>query len=207
MANDDNSDNSDNDLPDTIDTTDAQAVQAYIQAIDEFRREKDGFFGASHQSPIPAQERSGGRFGGLVYFAPDPAYRVVATVVPFERQEIVSLGSTQGDIRPQLRYGELRFTVDGADMHLTAFKDVDDPAGDEVFVPFRDATSGKESYGAGRYLETHLETGAEGATTAVLDFNLAYNPWCAYNERYSCTLPPQENTLPVAIRAGERPYH
>jgi len=193
-------------MPDENDLTDPRAQQAYIQAIDEFRRQKDAFFGASQQSPIPATERSGA-FAGLVYFPPDPAYRVVASVVPFERQEIVSLGSTQGDIRPQLRYGELRFSLGGAELRLTAFKDVDDPEGAEVFVPFRDATSGAESYGSGRYLETHLDEDDDGATTAVLDFNLAYNPWCAYNDRYSCTLPPQENTLAVAIRAGERPYH
>ncbi|MEO7003761.1 MAG: DUF1684 domain-containing protein [Ktedonobacterales bacterium] len=188
------------------DTTNAQATDAYIQEIEKSRRQKDEFFRMSRQSPIPAAKRSSG-FGGLVYFPPDLAYRVVANVVPFERQEIVPLGSTQGDIRPQLRYGELRFSVGGQQLRLVAFKDVDDPAGEEVFVPFRDATSGKESYGAGRYLETHLETAADGTTTTLLDFNLAYNPWCAYNENYSCTLPPQENMLPVAIRAGERSYH
>jgi hypothetical protein len=73
-------------------------------------------------------------------------------------------------------------------------------------VPFRDATTGKESYGAGRYLEVEVEQGGDGRFSATLDFNLAYSPWCAYNLAYSCTLPPVENTLSVAVQAGERTY-
>ncbi|HEX5571786.1 MAG TPA: DUF1684 domain-containing protein, partial [Ktedonobacterales bacterium] len=71
---------------------------------------------------------------------------------------------------------------------------------------FRDATTGQESYGAGRYLEVEVERDAEGKLYTTLDFNLAYSPWCAYNPAYSCTLPPVENTLSVPIRAGERVY-
>jgi uncharacterized protein len=76
----------------------------------------------------------------------------------------------------------------------------------ELFVPFRDATSGRETYGAGRYLEIELQRHAKGAHTATLDFNLAYNPHCAYSSDYSCPIPPPENTLPIAITAGERAY-
>ena len=177
----------------------------YIAAVNAYRTHKDEAFGASPDSPIARAERAS--FGGLRYFPPDPAYRVVASVVPFAQQEVVQLGSTRGDIRPQVRFAELRFTLAGQELRLTGFQDVNPTDGDELFVPFRDATTGKESYGAGRYLEAQVAEDERGGLTALLDFNLAYSPWCAYNDDYSCTLPPVENTLSVAIQAGEQAYH
>lgn len=182
--------------------------EMYAAAVSEQRTEKDEFFGGSAQSPIPVAERRAG-FHGLRYYPSSLAYRVVAEVVPLPQPETVLLGSTQGDVRPQLRYAELRFTLDGEPCKLIAFKDPSaDPAeAGELFVPFRDATTGTETYGAGRYLEVdeHIEPG--GKRHAVLDFNMAYSPWCAYNDAYSCILPPAENRLSVSVRAGERTYH
>ncbi len=177
----------------------------YIAAVNEYRARKDEAFGSSPDSPINEDEQ-GAAFQGLSYFPPDPAYRVLASVVPFAEQEVVKLGSTKGDVRPQLRFAELHFTLAGQDLRLTGYQDVEPENGNELFVPFRDATTGKETYGAGRYLEVEVEQGADGKLSAVLDFNLAYSPWCAYNTAYSCTLPPVENTLPVAVEAGERVY-
>lgn len=191
-----NMDNSDLELEDTAE---------YIAAINEYRARKDEAFGASPESPI-AREQRGAHFTGLKYFPPDAAYHVVAEVVPFAHPEVVQLGSTKGDVRPQLRFAEVRFTLEGQPLKLIGFRDVEASEDAELFVPFRDTTTGKESYGAGRYLEIELETDADGAISAELDFNLAYSPWCSYNPAYSCTLPPVENTLPVAIRAGEQTY-
>lgn len=176
---------------------------AYAHAIQHVRAEKDAFFGEEDQSPIPEEEREA--FSGLRYFPPDLAYRVEAEVVPYDEQKVVMLGRSRGDVGPQLRFAEVRFTLNGQDVHLTAFKDADDPDADDLFVPFRDATSGKETYGAGRYIETQAD-GPDGSLRATLDFNLAYNPWCNYSEAYTCILPPAENTLPVAVRAGEMTY-
>ena len=186
----------------------ADDTHAYIEAITTFRQEKDSFFGASPESPIPARER-GPKFGGLRYYPPDPAYRVEAEVAPFDHPDTIMLGSTKGDPRPQTRYAELRFVLDGEMCRLVAFTDPDtEGAGHlDIFVSFRDATSGTETYGAGRYLETEVETRPDGTRIATLDFNLAYSPWCAYNPAYSCTLPPLENRLNVSVRAGERTYH
>lgn len=186
--------------------TDAIDPARYAEELRQFRAQKDEFFASSAQSPIPLAARATS-FGGLTYFAPDVRFRVRAALRPFASPEVVPLGSTKGDIRPQLRYGELIFTLDGRACRLTAYKDAGEPDAPALFVPFRDTTSGRESYGAGRYLETEEETAAAGAERhAVLDFNLAYSPWCAYNEAYSCTLPPAENTLPVAVTAGERTF-
>src|SRR5215472_11163400 len=124
----------------------------YAREIEEVRRQKDVAFRAAPQSPIPVAERA--NFEGLAYYPPDPAFRVDAMLAPYEQPEVVMLGSTQGDVRPQLRFGELRFTLAGQECHLAGYKDVGDPGADELFVPFRDATTGRETYGAGRYLET-----------------------------------------------------
>ena len=179
---------------------------SYVQQITEQRAQKDAFFGSAPQSPIPARERAG--FTGLRYYPADPAYRVEADVTLLPNPQTVLLGTTQGDVRPQVRFAELRFTLDGEACVLLGFTDPS-AEGDEhmeLFVPFRDATSGTETYGAGRYLETPLLTRCDGGHFVRLDFNLAYSPWCAYNDAYSCTLPPVENTLEVAVRAGERTY-
>lgn len=178
--------------------------QRYIQEIEEDRRQKDAAFRAAPQSPIPAAERAS--FAGLAYFPPDAAFHVEATLTPYERPEVVMLGSTKGDLRPQLRFGELRFSLAGQECRLTGYKDAGDPDAEELFVPFRDATTGHETYGAGRYIETE-DPGAGSEPRAVtLDFNLAYSPWCAYSVDFSCILPPAENVLPVAVTAGEKTY-
>lgn len=177
----------------------------YIQQIERFRREKDEVFVTSPESPIPEAELPS--FQGLRYYAPDLAFRVEAELTPFDNPQIVTLGSTQGDLRQQIRYGELRFRIIGEDCRLTAYTDTEDPHAASLFVPFRDATSGGETYGAGRYVE--VEDDAEeqaGPHTVIVDFNLAYSPWCAYSPAYSCALPPQENRLSVAIIAGELLY-
>lgn len=176
----------------------------YAKAIAAYRQQKDEFFGTSPQSPISDDDINAG-FTGLPYFAADLAYRVEATLTPFVSPTTVELGSTKGDIRRYLRYGELTFTLGGQQCRLTAYKDASEQSADELFIPFRDATSGTSSYPAGRYLEVEDSDGA-APHTLTLDFNIAYSPWCAYNSAYSCTLPPRENTLTVAVEAGERTY-
>lgn len=180
----------------------------YSWEMKQFRHQKDQFFATSPDAPIPAHERQ--QFEGLRYFEPDLSYRVEAELVRFDTPEIVQLGTTTGRISQHYRYGEVRFTLDGQPCRLTVYKSVDADGEDaeadrELFLPFRDATSGKESYGAGRYLE--LEEGSAGPGRVVIDFNLAYSPWCAYSDLYSCVLPPAENTLSVPVCAGERSYH
>jgi uncharacterized protein len=178
----------------------------YVRAINEQRRQKDRFFAVALQSPLPHEERHG-RFAGLAYYPPDPAFRVTAEVVPFARPEIVQLATSTGEVRPQVRYAELRFRIGRQNARLYGFADPHEHHPHELFVPFRDAASGHETYDAGRYLEIELHHHADGAHTATIDFNLAYNPYCAYSPNYCCPIPPAENTLPVAITAGERAYH
>jgi uncharacterized protein (DUF1684 family) len=192
-------------------------VSAYVSALEEERREKDAFFARSPHSPIPAPQRRG--FTGLRYFPPDPALRVVATVESLASGGTYMMQTSDNDVREYEVYALLRFTLDGQERHLTAYRTPDAEEDEAWFVPFRDAQAGKETYGAGRYLEIepphahehehghkHEAGAGEGSERVIIDFNLAYNPYCAYSPYYSCPLPPPENTLPIAIRAGEMTY-
>ncbi|HEX8036019.1 MAG TPA: DUF1684 domain-containing protein, partial [Ktedonobacterales bacterium] len=151
--------------------TDADA-EGYAEELTEFRQSKDEFSAGSPQSPIPHEERHDG-FAGLSYYPPDLALRVEAEVAPFQKPDVVQLATSTGEIRPQLRYAELRFRLGDQDLKLIGFAEPHEQHTHELFVPFRDATSGRETYGAGRYLEIEVDHGPNGET-AVIDFNLAY---------------------------------
>lgn len=163
------------------------------------REEKDRFFAEHHQSPLPAPEKAD--FDGLGYYDPDPAYRVEARVDPVESDETFEMEMTAGAPVEYERVALLRFDLDGP-RELYAYR----RPGREgsLFVPFRDATAGEETYGAGRYMEFEVDGAIEDAETVVLDFNLAYFPFCAYNDAFACPLPPAENRLDVRVEAGER---
>lgn len=162
-------------------------------ALLRHRRQKDEFFRHSPQSPLPHDARHD--FGGLAYFEPEPALSYTLPVEPADGSEVV-IQATDGSQRTYVRAGKVRFPVEGAEVELTLYS-TGHPG---YFVPFRDATSGKETYGAGRYLDVEPNDGG----TVTLDFNYAYSPFCAYDEAYSCPLPPGENWLRVPIRAGEK---
>ena len=160
----------------------------------ELRHEKDAFFGGPHDSPLTVEQRR--TFAGLKYFDPDPAFRFEVTLEgPAGAVEEVEM--SDGTTDHLQRAGTVRFTIDGADTSLLAFHQ-----GDALFIPFRDATSGTDTYGAGRYVEAE----ALGGGRYLLDFNRAYNPYCAYNDDWRCPLPLPENWLKVAIRAGEKGF-
>ncbi len=173
---------------------------SYPDAVAELRADKDALFKEADGSPIPATERD--TFGGLPYFPIDEDLRLdPLPLVPYTGSEPVKfeIPTSDGRLRPAERAGVFRFALGGVDCSLTAYRFAND-ASDTLFVPFLDATSGTETYGAGRYLD--LE--AEDDGTYVLDFNLAYHPSCVYDPRFSCPLTPAENRLSVRVEAGER---
>lgn len=137
-------------------------------------------------------------FRGFPVFDDSDAFRVEAAWSPGDGS-IADLGTTRGLIKGYARAAVLEFTVGGKACRLTGFRPPESTGG-AVFVPYRDATSGKGSYGVGRYLR--VELGDDGS--ALIDFNRSTNPWCAYSPFYNCVLPPEENELAVEIRAGER---
>lgn len=164
-------------------------------ALLEFRREKDEFFSSSHQSPLDhADQRN---FAGLDYFDPNPDLVFSLAMEPADGSEI-SVQTSDGQERVYRRSGKVKFEVGEEAVTLTLYS-TEHPG---FFVPFRDSTSGKDTYGAGRYLD--IDPTDNGKVT--IDFNLAYNPYCVYNDGYSCPLPPAENWLQVPIAAGELDY-
>jgi hypothetical protein len=173
----------------------SQAVPASMHTshLLQFRKEKDHFFKHGAQSPVPQGARH--EFEGLSYFEPSEDYVFTARLEPVEPAEI-QINTTTGEERTYLRVAIATITVDGEDATVALFSS----GHDSLFLPFRDTTSGTASYGAGRYID--VQTFGEG--TAQIDFNYAYAPFCAYNDQYSCALPPHENWLSVAILAGER---
>jgi uncharacterized protein (DUF1684 family) len=164
--------------------------------LEQLRAEKDDFFASHPQSPLTAAQKR--TFRGLHYFEEDPALRLEVDVELFPVREVIQVQTTTGDVREYTRYGRFQFTVDGQPVELTIYE-----ADYGFFLPFVDAGAGKETYPAGRYLEPE----ALGPTRFLVDFNLAYNPYCAYNEAWSCPLTPFENRLKAPIRAGEKIYH
>jgi len=172
----------------------------YGDAVRGFRDDKDEYFRTGARSPIPEAERAA--FTGLPYFPVDEALRFDGLVLePYAGTEPASftIPTSDGKLRPAERAGTFSFTIDGTPCSLTAYVFAGG-TNESVFVPFLDGTSGRESYGAGRYLD--LDREADG--TYVLDFNLAYHPSCVYDVKFSCPLTPAENRLPVRIEAGER---
>jgi uncharacterized protein (DUF1684 family) len=176
----------------------------YARDLQLQREEKDYYFQTDPDSPIPAAIR--GRFQGLDYFPPDLNYRLRVRLTKLPDPEPVTLATSKGIPRPMVRYGFFDFEIDGVRQRLYAYRSAPQPGHHHedasLFVPFRDATSGKESYGAARYLDIEEDPSGEH----LLDFNLAYNPYCAYSDDYVCPFPPRENWLTVAIRAGEKTF-
>ncbi|MCA9940355.1 MAG: DUF1684 domain-containing protein [Anaerolineales bacterium] len=171
--------------------------------INQFRRQVDDFMRNHPQSPLDHEQRRG--FRGLSYFAPDEAFVFVVEVRRFPDDEpLIQMETSTGDVRLYRRWGEFSVTVAGESGSLTIYSD---PQGEDFFLPFKDATNGAETYGAGRYLDNHRPglTRLHGNMWEV-DFNFAYNPYCAYSPYYSCPLPPRENWLKIPIRAGEKSF-
>jgi uncharacterized protein (DUF1684 family) len=177
-----------------------------LGSLEAWRAARDRLFGEHPQSPIPPEWRAA--FTGLRWFPPDPAYRVAARLEPADGAPVeIDTGGEDGVVRYR-RMGALRFRIHGQACSLTVLAMVGYGGG--LFVPFRDATSGRETYGGGRYLVDTVK-GTDGgcleitvgSPDVVLDFNYAYHPSCHYSERWACPLAPPENRLPVPVRAGE----
>ena len=170
--------------------------------LEREREEKDRSFAMHFQSPVPPQERA--KFKGLAYYPAEPAYRFELEMLEHEEKKIVGMAYTKGNEREFLRWGEFQFTIGGQKQALQAYKR--DREETRLFILFKDSTSGKDTYGGGRYLDLEPERDLTPDGKWILDFNKAYNPWCVYSKEYTCPLVPQENCLDVAIPAGEKVY-
>ena len=157
------------------------------------RAEKDEFFADHPQSPLTREQQVD--FNGLDYFPENAALRFEADIEIFDPQEEITIQTSTGDTQQYTRYGKVRFSVGGEQAALTVYE-----SEHGFFIPFLDALAGSETYPAGRYLDPEQLPNGKLA----VDFNQAYNPYCAYNARWSCPLTPFENRLKLPIRAGEK---
>lgn len=164
--------------------------------LEEFRVQKDEFFRSHPQSPLTPEQRR--NFRGLEYFPENDAFRLEVKVEPLNDSQPMQMQTTTGDAQFYFRHGRFKFSVDGQDAELTIYRNQNG-----YFLPFVDSLAGAETYPAGRYLEPEELPGSR----FLVDFNLAYNPYCAYNEMWSCPITPAENRLKVPIRAGEKVFH
>jgi uncharacterized protein (DUF1684 family) len=166
------------------------------------RRARDAAFKSDGNSPILIAERP--KFKGLAYYPINPDLRFSVKLNRYPSPKQIKLGTNTGEIRSSLRYGyfDLRVGTETCRLQVYRLEDVPESGGSNLFIPFRDATSGRETYAAGRYIDLVENTSG----IYDLDFNRAYNPFCAYNSEFSCPIPPAENTLSIPIRAGEKKY-
>ena len=167
-----------------------------MNALEQFRQEKDEFFKTSRQSPLTTEQKN--EFSGLHYYPENPSLRLELKLERFAQPEPVILATSTGDEQEYFRVGQIRFEVAGEEAVLQIYE-----ADYGFFLPFVDSLAGGETYPAGRYLEPEVLPG----NRFLIDFNLAYNPYCAYNDMWSCPLTPAENRLKVPIRAGEKIFH
>ena len=172
----------------------------YVQSVLAERTEKEKFMKNDPESPF--RKKGMVNFGGLNYYDPDPAYRVVAILQRLDNPEKIALEYSDGSRRNYIRYALAEFELSGMAQKLVLLKSEDYRDDDRLFLPFYDETSADETYGGGRYLDIIYTGGKE----VIIDFNESYNPYCAYNHDYRCPFPPAENHITVPVRAGEKNY-
>ena len=170
---------------------------SYIREVEDARAEKDRLFFADTET-IPAAKRA--VFLPLKYYPVDPAFKIPASLKLSNDRPVSDMPTSTGTNRKMQRVGILEFTLQGKAMSLESFVEAGTQQITSLFVPFADLTTGMDTYSAGRYLD--LKPTATGFY--VIDFNLAYNPTCAYNPTWECPFPPPANRLKVAILAGEK---
>ncbi|MGY2133587.1 DUF1684 domain-containing protein [Hymenobacter sp. HD11105] len=176
--------------------------EQYVARIEKARHAKDDEFRRVQGSPLSAEQRQ--VFDSLHYYAPNKTYRITAQFEFFPVRDTIAMRLTDGKAEKYLRWGRASFEWQKEAQRLTVFRKANGPD-TTLFIPFTDKTNGFDTYGGGRYLDA--EPVAEGDDEIVLDFNTAYNPFCAYNASFACPVPPAENILSVYIKAGEKSFH
>ena len=166
-----------------------------MSELERFRKNKDEFFQTDHHSPLTPEQKQ--NFTGLNYFPENADLDLAVEVERFDKGDMVKIQTNTGDVQTYERFGRFEFVLEGEEASLTIYSNEYG-----FFLPFTDALAGETTYGAGRYLEP--EELPDGLFK--VDFNQAYNPYCAYNPNWSCPLTPFENRLKIPIQAGEKVF-
>lgn len=181
----------------------AQVPQGWLDSLGAYWARLDAEYADSTTSPLKEEDRV--HFTHLAHFPFDSAYRVDAAFTKADTASPFAMKTTKTRTPMYKAHGTLRFRLNGEERTLTVYESVPPHPGyeDEVFLPFTDLTNGEETYGVGRYIDLHIPLDS----IVTLDFNRAYNPYCAYNDRYSCPVPPRGNHLTTEVRAGVLKFH
>lgn len=172
----------------------------YPVQIEKERKEKDEMFKNSDESPLTAAQKA--NFDSLTYYPVDEKHKIKASFILNDKKEKLELAYTDGSTKTYLKYGYAKFELNGIPQQVTILKPTFFVDEAYLFLPFYDETSALETYGGGRYLD--LDPNPDDIIE--LDFNKAYNPYCAYNHEYRCPIPPKENRISVAVTAGEKNF-
>lgn len=179
--------------------------QFSLAAVEKFQTELNAEYADAKTSPLLPEDFK--KFHTLEYYPANEKFFVVAKFIRTENEQPFEM-KTSTDRRPvYVKYGEAHFNIDGQDFQLNLYRNIElskkEQYKDYLFLPFSDLTCGNESYIGGRYIDMKIPKG----DTIVIDFNTAYNPYCAYSYKYSCPKVPLENDLKIAIRAGVKKFH
>ncbi len=174
-------------------------VQENLKTVYEWQKNKNAYFQDPNTSPLRPKEKK--KFNGLDFFTPDSKYQVNAFFRESVTKDTIQMKTNTGSVTSEIRYGNLFFELNNRQYVLPVYREVG-AEDDYVFLPFTDLTNGDLTYGGGRYLDFTFPL----KETVLIDFNKAYNPYCAYNPKYSCPLVPSVNHLDIAIIAGEKSF-
>jgi len=177
--------------------------EAYINEINEFRKLKDEDFKTSLYSPFNQDVKA--HYAPLKYFDVDPELKFTSRLFEYGSKDTIKVLGTKGEERKAVRYGYLKFTFDRKEYRVNVYKGWSEDGQEYFSIWFTDKTTGEETYGVGRYLDFELSPSKE--FTYTIDFNLAYNPYCAYSATYSCAVPTKDDYLDIGINAGEKKFH
>lgn len=180
--------------------TAAESPEAYIEKVEKERERQFKFIKFNVESPLNEEQRRS--FQLLTFYDINPLYRVKARLIPIENKKVREVPLTDGSKEKYIEHSYAEFELGGQTNKLLLLQSVKETDMRNFFLAFADETSGKETYGGGRFLNVRQDS----KNSITIDFNLAYNPYCAYNPDYACPLPPKENLMTIAIEAGEKNY-
>lgn len=180
--------------------TAAESPEAYVEKIEKERERQFKFIRFNIESPLTEEQKRS--FNALTFYNIDPTYKVKARIIPIENKKVREVPLTDGSKQRYIEHSFTEFELGGKTNKLLLLQAMDEADKRNFFLAFADATSAMETYGGGRYLNVRQD----GKNSITLDFNLAYNPYCAYNPDYACPIPPKENLLEIAVEAGEKNY-
>ena len=180
--------------------TGTESPEVYLEKIEKERDRQYKFIKFNIDSPLTEEQKKD--FKELDFYVIDPSYKVRAKMVPLEEKKMIELPMTDGSMEKYLKHSFAEFDLNGKQQKLLLLQSMKEMDKRNFFLAFADETSGAETYGGGRYINLRQD----GKNSITIDFNMAYNPYCAYNPDFACPLPPKENIMEIPIPVGEKDY-